>query len=291
MQKFPQLIRYKYSLVIVMIHHISTPMNIFIFNTYKEFLRAYIEEHKQKGLISRLANDCGCDRTYLSQVLNGKADLTPDHMTQMCDRLGFGEVDSRYLLLLLLRDRSSSPTARKSFALKLETLKRQNAVLTKKILSREKPAGVTEKMRTLYYSSWLYGAVHILTSVPEYQTVYALSQKLQVSPHAMTKLLKELLEMGVVKREGERYLHQGADIYLPRNSPQSHAHHLNWRLRAVERAMLAEDVHYTVSFSVSREDVDKLRDQVLKLIEEQRKVVRESGTEVAVTFCCDFYEI
>ena len=68
-------------------------------------------------------------------------------------------------------------------------------------------------------------------------------------------------------------------------------HHLHWRLKAVERALFVEDVHYTNVFSLSEKDVEKLRRDIIQLIESQRKQVQASGTEVAYAFCCDFFAI
>src|SRR5437868_10119834 len=131
-------------------------MNIFTHNTYKEFFRSYIAANQQKGIISQVAAACGCDRTYLSQVLNAKAELTPDHLVQFTDGMGFSDTESRYLLLLLLRDRSSSPAARRSFQQRLDKLKQHELELSKNILDKEKPGQIKEEMRTLYYSNWLY---------------------------------------------------------------------------------------------------------------------------------------
>lgn len=97
--------------------------------------------------------------------------------------------------------------------------------------------------------------------------------------------------MKAVRKEKDRYLHSGAEVYLPRQHPQSHAHHLNWRMKAVERSLAEQDVHYTNFFTISRIDADKLRDDILKLIDEQRKKVRASGVEVGYAFCCDFFAI
>lgn len=266
-------------------------MNVFSFNTYKDFLHSYIYENKQKGLISQIAGKCGCDRTYLSQVLNGKADLTPDHMIQFCDKLGLSDMESRYLLLVLLRDRSSALAARKSFQLKIDHLKKEASVLTNKILENEKPGEISEESRTLYYSHWLYAAIHILCSIPAYQTSQALSLKLQTAPEAVNRILRDLLTMDVIRKDKDKYIHQGSDLYIPQSAPQSYAHHLNWRMRAVERTMFAEDVHYTNLFSISKEDVEKLRNQILKLIDDQRKCIRASGTDVGYSFNCDFFAI
>lgn len=266
-------------------------MNVFSCTGYKEFLRGFIEARKRKGVVSEVAAYCGCDRTYLSQVLNGKADLTPDHVVRFCDALELDENESRYLMLMLLKDRASAPAARKSFQEKLDKLRRESQALSKKIAAKEALGEIPERLRTLYYSNWLYAAVHTLTSIPEYQTLERISEKLNLTLVQTRALLKSLVEMGVVVRDGERFAHSGASVYLERESPQGTAHHLNWRLRATERARHKEDVHYTGVFTVSRDDIPRLRESVVKLIEAQRKDVLASGTESACVFCCDFFEI
>lgn len=266
-------------------------MDVYSYSSYKEFLKGYIKENRQKGLISQMAGICGCDRTYLSQVLNGKADLTPDHLIRFCESLNLDEHESRYLLMVLLRDRSSNTVARKTWAERIDKIRKDGRVLTEKIYGNEKPGEIREDLRTLYYSNWLYTAVHTLTSIAEFQTVDAISVKLSVSGAMIAKVLRDLVEMKVVLKEKERFVHNGANIYLQRESPQSHSHHMNWRMRSVERSTLKEDIHYTNIFSVDVKDVDKLRAQIVKLIEDQRKTVAASGAETACAFACDFFVI
>lgn len=266
-------------------------MNVFSFSTYKEFLHSYISDHKQKGMVSQVAAQCGCDRTYLSQVLNGKADLKPDHMIQFCDHLGLSDLESRYLLLVLLRDRSSAIEARKSLQSKIDKLKQEALALTAKIKSKEKTEEIDEASRSQYYSHWSYCAIHILTSIPEFQTAPALATKLSIPLEVIQRILRELLEMKAIKRDKDKYIHSSADIYLPRQHPQSYAHHLNWRMKAVERSLHEQDVHYTTFFTISKEDVDPLRNAILKLIDEQRRKVQASGTEIGYAFCCDFFPV
>lgn len=266
-------------------------MNVFSYDSYKDLLKGYLELNDERGIVSRIAAACGCDRTYLSQVLSGKAELTPDHVVQLCDFLHLNESESDYVTLLTLRDRSSSIKARKILEAKVRQVKKEALALTAKISEREKPRQVDEEHRHLYYSTWLYGAVHTLTSIEEFQTPTALAEKLQLPLPRILQLLKGLVEMQVVRFEKGHYVHSNQDLYLPGDHPQILAHHLSWRMKAMERTTIKEDVHYTVAFSVSEQDVDKLRSQVLELIEKQRKTVRQSGAETACVFCVDFYEI
>lgn len=266
-------------------------MNVFSHNTYKQFLKAVIAHHDARGIISQIATICGCDRTYISQVLNGKADLTPDHIIQFSEHFGLDEIESNYLLLLLLRDRSASAKARKSLEARLKTLKTEALTLSNKISSTESTYDIPEELRTLYYSNWMYGAVHILTSIADYQTPAAIAQKIHTPVTTVNQVLKDLEAMRLVRGEKGRFVHLGGDVYLPRQSSQISAHHLGWRMKAVERSLEKDDVHYTLAFSVSANDVEKLRTQIVDLIESQRRLVRDSGAEVACAFCVDFFAL
>ena len=153
-------------------------MNIFIFKTYKAFLADYIKRNKYKGLISKLAETCGCDRTYISQVLNGKADLLPDHIARLCEYLHFTELESDYLMLLLLKDRATSVAAKNIFEIKLKKINEMAEDLSQKVKSKKDSEEIiSEEHKTLYYSNWLFSAIHILTSIANFQTIEAISKK------------------------------------------------------------------------------------------------------------------
>lgn len=266
-------------------------MTIFKHKTYKDFFRSYLKENHYKGSVSKVAEACGCDRTYLAQVLNGKADLTVDHVISFSENMGLNQIDSEFLLTLLLHDRSASITVKKTLKLKIETIKKEAEVLSQNIAKNSKTSGVSDQFRTSYYSSWLYAAVHILTSIPEFQTVNAISDKLQTEHSIIQNILKDLAEAGLISKTKDKYVHSSSDIYLPIEHPQNYSHHLNWRIKAVERTMKKEDVHYTNIYSVSKHDVENIRDDILKLIEQQRTKVSASGTDELCVFCCDFFKI
>ncbi len=51
-------------------------MSVFSFRSYKEFLKSVTIIHKnERGFQAKLAKACGCQASYLSQVLNGKAEF------------------------------------------------------------------------------------------------------------------------------------------------------------------------------------------------------------------------
>lgn len=244
-----------------------------------------------RGFITQLAQICGCDRTYISQVLNGKADLLPDHLVKLCEYLDMNEKESEYFLYLLLKDRSTTATGKNLFEEKLKKLKDDALDLTNKVQSKKDVEEINEKYKTLYYSNWLYPLIHTLTSIESFQTIESISKKINMSETQVLPFLKTLVEMNLVAKKNNKFIHSGNNLYLARESAQIYSLHLQTRLESVRRSYEKKDIHFTNIFAVSLEDVDKLRSQILSLIEEHRKSVHNSGSEVVGVFNCDFFTV
>lgn len=265
-------------------------MNVFVFKTYKMFLADYLKKNKHKGLVSKIAEVCGCDRTYISQVLNGKAELLPDHMVRLTEYLGLTELESDYLINLLLKDRATSIAAKNIFEAKLKKIKDLEGDLSQQIKNKKDAEEIiSEEDKTLYYSNWLFSAIHILTSIENFQTVDSISKKMNCSETMVLQILKSLVDMSLVSKVKDKYVHSGKSMYLKRDASQIYSLHLQPRLESVKRSYEKNDLHFTNIFSVSKEDVDKIRGQIMNLIEEQRSAVHASGSQTACVFCCDFF--
>ena len=266
-------------------------MSIFAFKHYKPFLANYIKTNKYKGLISQLAQACGCDRTYISQVLNGKADLLPDHVVKLCDFLNLTEIESEYFLNLLLQDRATTPAARHFFENKINKIKNSSDELSKKIENKNDASEISEVHKNLYYSNWLFPLIHTLTSINQYQTVDSISKKISCTENVVVTVLKTLVKLNLVTSVNGKFVHSGLSLYLKREASQIYSFHLQARLESVRRSYEKQDIHFTNVFSVSTNDVGKLRDQIVNLIENHRKTVHESGAETVGVFNCDFFTL
>ncbi len=265
--------------------------SIYSYDSYKDYLKDYIEAYRRPGLVSELAKSAGCDRTYFSQSLTSKVQLTPDHAISLSEGLGLNEAEQNYFLTLVLHNRASNTKAQLHLRKRLDKLVKEQAVLSKKIKSSQDSEEISETLKTKYYSSWLYGAVHILTSIPEYQTVAALCQKLEIQKEICEEILSSLGQMNLTQKHGDRYKHAGGNIHISIGSAINSMNHLNWRLLASQRANKEDDVHYTTAFSISKKDMPVLKTDILDFIKSQRKIVHNSGTEQAFAFCLDFFEI
>lgn len=266
-------------------------MSIFQYNNYKSYLKSQIALRKRPGFMTELAAKVDCDRTYLSQVLSGKAHLTTDHAINLTEVLGLEGAESDYFLLLVMKGRSSINSALRKLDSKLEKLRNENLAVTKKIQSGDKPAEVSNDLKLQYYRNWKLVAAHILSSLPNTQTVPQLAHAIKCGENQALRIYEELASMGLVTRQGTRYIHSGANLHLPSQSPLVVLNHQNWRTRAIEAAAGERGIHYTDVFSISKEDVASFNSTLLEFIEKFRTKVTASGSEVAFSFCCDLFEV
>lgn len=264
-------------------------LNIFEYGDYKSFLRDWIQEQDTRGTVADLAKGAGCDRTYLSQTLNGKVHLTTDHVVNLGEFLNFSEPERAFFLHLVLHDRAGQPSARAILRKKLDKMVQENLVLTRRIRHKETTEELSLEDMGRYYSSWVYGAIHILTSIEDFQTAGAIGARLRVPERDIEDILADLLKMGLVEKRGGRYVHSSKNLFMSTDSSFNSLNHINWRTRALGLANSKDGVHYTTAFSLNRDDWARVKMQLLEFIEKQRSTIHSSGSEELFCFCCDLF--
>ena len=80
-------------------------MNIYEYFSYKTYLVDLISQKSVK--VSTLSEIAGCNRSYFSQMINGKVQLTSDHIINLAEGLEFSELEKEYFITLGLLERSS----------------------------------------------------------------------------------------------------------------------------------------------------------------------------------------
>jgi uncharacterized protein (TIGR02147 family) len=264
---------------------------ISVFNStdYKDFLRSLIAEQSEKrGYQGQLASAAGCQPAYLSQVLRSHVHLTPEHACNLAHFLGLDELETHYFLLLVDYGRAGSRRLQQRIKTQLDKLKRESENFSKRL---KEPGLKTAEAQALYYSAWYWGAIHILTSVPEAQTPEAIAQRLNLPVELVLETLRGLKTMGLVKFEDNRWQFTGGNLHIPKNSPLNGVNHQNWRLKAVQDSQnpASDGLHYTFCFAVTRADYEKLKTMLLAFIDEQRKLIAPSECEELVCFTYDLY--
>jgi uncharacterized protein (TIGR02147 family) len=262
-------------------------MNLFEYFSYKSYLADLVDKSNYK--VSTLSELAGCNRSYFSQMLNGKAQLTSDHIINLSEDLGFSELEKEYFITLCLLERASMIKTKDALEKKLNLIRQKSLNLSKKIKAENKIFEITDEMKGEYYSNALFGQVHMMTSIEDFQTVEGIATRLGLKKALVNKILTLLLEMRLVIKKDGRFLHQSGNIHVSAESSHNLVNHMNWRMRALLKVQEDEGIHYTGTFSISKKDIPQLKSHLLEFIKKQREIIGNSGAEEVYCFNCDLF--
>ena len=85
-------------------------ISVFDYLNYKRYLKDKLDffGKKERGWKVRAAAHIGCQASYLSQILNGKPDLTLDQAHKINQLFAHDKIESRFFILLVEYYRASS---------------------------------------------------------------------------------------------------------------------------------------------------------------------------------------
>lgn len=260
---------------------------VFQYKDYKTFLRA-VAEKGERGILRRMAEAAGCQNSYLSQSLKSHVNLTSDHLCGIAHFLKLSESELEYLLLLLEKEKSLSPSYQIYLDKKINQLQNKSKKISTRVSDTEK-----KKTRLKYYSAWYYSAVHIASSIESLRVPDDFAKFLGLPKILVSSTLRELEKWGMVQYKGGKWnFVNHSSAHLPDDSELNRMNHLNWRFKSLSTSLNPdEDLHYSSVFTISKEDGEALRNMLMKFIEDQRGLIKKSGTETMYSFCCDFFSL
>lgn len=178
-------------------------MDIFSFNSYKEFIKKQINDNSEsRGYQSKLAEAARCQKSYLSHILHSHHHLNPDQACGLALFWDLNNEETDWFLLLVDIERAQSESLKKRLREKLRYIKTAREDLAPRF---KKPRIKVSEKEFFYYSSWHWSAIHIITSIPRYQTVEAISEKLGLPKSLVRDCLQNLEEIGLVKASNGRW--------------------------------------------------------------------------------------
>ncbi|MES2802074.1 MAG: TIGR02147 family protein [Bdellovibrionota bacterium] len=265
--------------------------SIYEYKNYVVLMKDLIanQPNKGRGAQSSLAKQLDCQQAYLSKVLSGNAHLNADQGYGACRYFGLNSVETDYFVTLLLLNRSYKTEAKSFWQKKLDTIMRENHKLEKRF---EKSASITLDDQATYYSDWTYAAIHVLTSIDAFKTEHQISSRLKLDLQRTRKILNFLEKLNLVIKKGENYTIGKNSIHVGNDSSFSANHHRNWRLKAINNFNSSpEDLHYSSVITIDQADRYKVKEILIKAIEEIRTVVKESKENSIFSYSLDFWEL
>jgi uncharacterized protein (TIGR02147 family) len=266
-------------------------MLIWDFTDYRSYLMEKLGlEGSRTGLRKKLADSIPVHTTFVSQILKGRADFSLEQAESINTFFDHTDDEGEYFILLLMKDRAGTGRLKTRFERKIQTLRDERINIKKRL---EIESAVTQQDRERFYSSYLYGAVHVLAAIPKYKTAAALSEALRIPRVQIQEIIEFMLRIGVLK-ESEGLFAPGLNhVHLGNESELILKHHANWRFHTLTNLQLLnrDDLHYSACLSLSQSDAFRVKESMLSNLKANVDIISASPEEVAYVMSFDFYKL
>lgn len=256
--------------------------------------RAYIKEKLSapphgRGAQGRLADFLGCQPSFISQVLGGKNELSLEHAHQINLFFEHSEDERSYFLNLVLISKAGTPGLRKYLDDQLSQIRNQAMAVDK--VSSQIELGDEDVLK--YYSDWLYPTLHMMITIPQFQTVNELVKKLNITESEILERLQFLTRSQLVKKVSEgHYIPGEARIHLKKSAAYAKTAAVMMRLHNLEKMDMnnKDDMNFSATFTMSYKSFQKMKTRFRDVIEELNHVVQAEEPESLFNLTIDLME-
>lgn len=264
---------------------------IFDFKDYRSYLEKRLSTTgKNRGARTKLAEKLNCNLAYISQVIRGHLNFSLEHAYLTSDFLQHSEAEKKYFLLMILAERSGIKNLEQHFVDQLNDINKGRREISERIKS---DSLLSLKAKIKYYSTWYYSAIHMSLLIPKCHVPEHLAESLKLPLPLVLEVLSFLVESGLAIHSKGKYIPGNERMHLSSDSEMIVQHHTNWRNRVLRSFDIknSKDIHYSGAIVTTKENAEKIREIVLKAIEEMESVIKLPGEEQTYGICLDFFEL
>lgn len=270
-------------------------MNVSVFDFEKtiDFLKAMIKAQPKNGhgVRSQWAEVMGCQAAYVSHVLNGLYELSVEQGEKLSRHLALNKDETEYFLLLIQKDRAGTNSLKLFFKkLMQEKLEQRENIRNRMKIQND----LSLEDQAIYYSKWLYSAVHIILTIPQFQNSPDLIAEYFNEDLLVIRQILDFLESRqlIVLKQG-KYSVENNFLFINKESPLFSHQQNFWRQKAIESIYKNDknDIHFASIFTISESDIQKIKKILLKSIEETTEIIKPSKEEKLYAICMDFFEV
>lgn len=267
-------------------------VSVFEYLDYVDYIKNYIESLplNGRGFKKQMADSINCQMSFITHVLNRDKEFNGEQLFKLSALFDLNLEERDYLLELLSYNRAGTTELKNFYLNKLKLKKEEHGILQKRFKETQE---LTQADQVKYYSDWLFGAIHMCSTVPGLQKLSVLKKRFNVESERLIEIITFLSNTGLVKYDGVSIAPGKTNLYVGKSSPLVTQNHTIWRLKALNdlNNETDRDLHYTLCFSASEADWPQLRERIVEAIGDCLKIIRPSKEEKVGMLCIDFQEV
>lgn len=260
-----------------------------------DYLKAYIESlpgKEKRGIRNRLAKAAGVFPSYFSLILREQRTLNADQALGIANYLSLDLWKKRYFLRLTELERAATPELKNEIGKELYEIRVNNSQISE-VISHEHIQLHADDLAK-FYSSWIYAAVRLASVLPTCKDIPGIAQRLRLSIEECQVAMEFCLKKGLCVKQNGRYTVGPTHMHLPHDSSFVENHHAQWRLLGLQkhrRMNHDKELAYTLACTLSEKDILKVRNLLLKSIQEVRATADPSPPETLYILNLDWLRI
>lgn len=264
-------------------------MKILDYIDYRKYLKSSIVV-AGRGELKRLAEHLRVHSTFMSQVIAGTRDLNSDQALELAAIWEFSALEAEYFITLVEIEKAHTENLKKYLRVKRDRLKKESLDVSKRVAHDRV---LTDEEKSLFYSSWLYSAMRAFTAISKGASVDEISFAFQMPRPKVIEIMQFLSRTGLCVEEKGIYKPGVQKTYTDRNSPHTAKHHMNWRMKSMQKSEGLDETElmFTAPISLSRKDFLVLREKMVELVKQMMELVGNSEPEEVACFNLDLFKV
>ena len=248
-------------------------------------------ESNDRGYRTKMAKALNVHPSYITRIVSEAALISPDQAIALSKFWGFSELQTEYFFWLVMVARASIPSMR-SFA-------QENVAKLRIQLSELGSDLQTEILNDAehieYYSSWTYAAVHMFLTLNTPPSVEEIAKRLGIADNTVRAIINYLQQKSLIEfsKNSSQIRTKKESVHLSNKSTLASRQHQNFRLLGTNRVGQPglQDVRYSGFHTLSKGDLNKLRDHIRQFLVEIDRTVRPSSPEIVFAITLDAFEL
>lgn len=260
---------------------------------YRKFLNQYIKAQTKggHGLKLKFAEALRVHPTLITHILKGQKSFTMEQAFSLAQFLKFNDLEKDYFLTLIEYDRAGTAYLKKFIESKLLKLRQEGEKVKNRVAVY---SSMSEADQALFYSQWFYSAIRLSCGIRNGVTAESLSDQLNLPIELIEKVLQFLISRSLaVEKNNNTYTQGPQNTFLPSESPLISRHHMNWRMKAIEKhpRLLSDELAFSAPVTLAEKDIVAVKKMCLDLIQSMSQKINDSPAETLACVNIDWFRI
>ena len=236
-----------------------------------------------------MAERLGTSSASISQIFSDDRHLNLEHTVEAAEMIHLNEDETYYFILLVEWARAGSAKLQKKLLAKIKSEQARQQKLVNRLA---KDTVLTEEVKSVFYSSWVYTGAMNLMALAQIKNLEELSAHLKIDKSRVQKIIQFLLDHQLLVNENGQLKTGPQKTHLENSSPWVIKHHHNWRIKSMEAMQNYDeaDLFYSAPMSLSVEVANQVRQQLPEFIKQIVDQVGPSKSEVVRCLNIDWFQ-